>query len=65
LTVSTYLEGEYGLNDVCLGIPCVVGQGGVKRIVQTELYPEEQSALEHSAQTLKDGIASLLQAEKA
>jgi len=63
LTVSTYLEGEYGLHDVCLSIPCVVGQGGVKRIVQTELYPEEQSALERSAQILKDGIASLKQVE--
>lgn len=63
LTVSTYLEGEYGLNDVCLGIPSIVGQGGVKRIVETELYPEEQSALERSAQTLKDGISSLRQAE--
>lgn len=65
LTVSTYLEGEYGLHDVCLGIPSIVGQGGVKRIVETELYPEEQSALERSAQTLKDGIASLIQAEPA
>jgi L-lactate dehydrogenase len=59
LTVSTYLEGEYGLKEVCLGIPSIVGQGGVKRIVQTELYPEEQSALIHSAQTLKNNIASL------
>lgn len=65
LTVSTYLEGEYGLHDVCLSVPCVVGQGGVKRIVQTELYPEEQSALERSAQVLKDGIASLKQVETA
>jgi len=65
LTVATYLEGEYGLHDVCLSIPCVVGQGGVKRIVQTELYPEEQSALERSAQILKDGIASLKQVETA
>ena len=65
LTVSTYLEGEYGLHDVCLSIPCVVGQGGVKRIVQTELYPEEQSALERSAQILKDGITSLKQVETA
>jgi len=63
LTVSTYLEGEYGLHNVCLSIPCVVGQGGVKRIVQTELYPEEQSALERSAQILKDGITSLKQIE--
>ena len=59
LTVSTYLEGDYGLHNVCLSIPCVIGRGGVKRIVQTELYPEEQSALERSAQILKIGIASL------
>lgn len=63
LTVSTYLEGDYGLQNVCLSIPCVIGQGGVKRIVQTELYPEEQSALERSAQILKNGIASLKQVE--
>ena len=59
LTVSTYLDGEYNIRDVCLGIPCIVGQGGVKKIIETELYPEEQSALEHSAQVLKEGIASL------
>jgi L-lactate dehydrogenase len=59
LTVSTYLDGDYGLHNVCLSLPCVIGQGGVKRIVQTELYPEEQSALERSAQILKNGIASL------
>ncbi len=62
LTVSTYLDGEYGLRDVCLGIPCIVGQGGVKRIVQTKLYPEEQAALEQSAKTLQERIASLRQA---
>jgi L-lactate dehydrogenase len=59
LTVSTYLEGEYGLNDVCLSVPCIVGQGGVKRIVQTELSPDEQTALERSAQILKDGYSNL------
>lgn len=59
LTVSTYLEGEYGLSDVCLSVPCIVGQGGIKRIVQTELSPDEQSALERSAQILKDGIDNL------
>lgn len=59
LTVSTYLEGEYNIHGVCLGIPCIVGQGGVKRIIETELYPEEQVALEKSAQVLRDGIASL------
>lgn len=65
LTVSTYLNGEYGLKDVCLGIPAIVGQGGVKRIVETELYPEEQTALEKSAQTLKESIAQLEEARVA
>jgi len=65
LTVSTFLDGEYGLQDVCLGIPCVVGQGGVKRIVQTELYPDEQAALERSAQTLKARMDALKQPQTA
>lgn len=59
LTVSTYLDGEYNIRDVCLGIPCIVGQGGVKRIIETELYPEEQAALERSAKILQEGLASL------
>jgi L-lactate dehydrogenase len=53
LTVSTMLDGEYGLRDVCLGVPAIVGQEGAKRIVQAELLPEEQAALEKSAQTLQ------------
>lgn len=59
LTVSTLLEGEYGLEQVCLGIPCIVGQGGVKRIIQATLYPDEQIALDASARTLQETIASL------
>ena len=53
LTVSTLLEGEYGLRDVCLGIPSLVGQEGVKRIVVAELAHEEQAALLKSAETLQ------------
>ena len=63
LTVSTYLDGEYGLSDVCLGIPSVVGQGGVKRIVEADLHPEELRGLQSSAATLKERIASLESAE--
>lgn len=59
LTVSTLLTGEYGLRDVCLGIPAIVGSNGVKRIVETKLAPDEQAALEASAHTLKRSIASL------
>jgi L-lactate dehydrogenase len=54
LTVSTHLEGEYGLHDICLSVPCVVGQNGAERIIDARLEPQEQEQLEHSAQVLRD-----------
>ena len=59
LTVSTLLDGEYGIRDVCLGIPCVVGQGGVMKIVEAALSKEEENALERSAATLRDALKNL------
>ena len=53
LTVSTYLEGEYGLNDICLSVPCVVGEEGIERIIDAHLEPQEQEQLEGSAQVLR------------
>ena len=52
LTVSTYLEGEYGLNDICLSVPCVVGAEGAERIIDVQLAPDEQTQLERSAGVL-------------
>ncbi len=54
LTVSTLLNGEYDIQDVCLGVPCVVGQGGVLQIVQAPLNESERAALQASARTLQD-----------
>ena len=59
LPVSTLLEGEYGIQDVCLGIPSVVGQGGVKQIVKAPLNPEEQEALSNSASILRGALKEL------
>jgi L-lactate dehydrogenase len=59
MTVSAPLEGEYGLTDVTLGIPCVVGAGGIEEIIEARLTPEEMQELAHSAQVLKDSIAQL------
>jgi len=53
LTVSTYLEGEYGLDDICLSVPCIVGEEGVERIIDARLEPQEQEQLERSAQILR------------
>ena len=59
LTVSTYLEGEYDLSDICLSVPCIVGEAGVERIVDAHLEPAEQEQLERSAQILRDVFANV------
>jgi len=59
LTVSAALAGQYGLNDVTLGIPCVVGAGGIEEIIEARLTPEEMQQLAHSAQVLKDHLRQL------
>jgi L-lactate dehydrogenase len=53
LAVSTVLDGEYGLTDVCLGTPCVVGKNGIERIIELDLDEEECKALHRSAETLR------------
>jgi L-lactate dehydrogenase len=59
LTVSTMLSGEFGLNDVCLSVPCVVSEDGVTRILSIPLAPEEMISLSQSANILKQAISSL------
>ena len=59
LPVSTLLEGEYGLQDVCLGVPSVVGQGGVREIVEAPLLPGEKESLLKSASILQAALKEL------
>lgn len=59
LTVSTLLEGEYGLSRVCLGVPAIVGEAGVEKILDIRLPAEEQLSLERSAGVLMQAIAQL------
>lgn len=59
LTVSTVLEGEYGLEDVALSVPCIVSQEGIDRVMAAALPPEEDAALQASASILKEAIAQL------
>jgi L-lactate dehydrogenase len=59
LPVSTLLEGEYGITDVCLGVPCVVGQGGVRQIVEAPLLPGEKELLLKSASILQGALKEL------
>lgn len=59
LPVSVYLEGQYGLNDICVSIPSIVGKGGVKHVLNIPLSDEEYAALMTSAATLRQVILSL------
>ncbi len=54
LTVSTLLNGEYGLHDVCISIPCILSQHGVEQIIVEKLTGDELQALVHSATVLKE-----------
>jgi L-lactate dehydrogenase len=54
LPVSTRPDGAYGIEDVCLSIPCVVGLEGMEKRVDPELSEDEQEALRASAQALLD-----------
>ena len=54
LTVSSLLQGEYGLSDVCLSLPTIVSRRGIEKKILLQLAPEEETSLRHSAQTLKE-----------
>ncbi len=57
LTCSVWLEGEFGVSGVFLGVPVVLGRKGVERILTFELTPEEKEALEASVASVKKQIA--------
>lgn len=59
LAVSTLIDGQYGLHDVALSTPCVVGRDGIESVIELRLDANEQSALERSAGVLKDAIAKV------
>lgn len=59
LPVSSLYTGEYGIEDICLGAPCMVGEIGVRRIFQIPIAKEELTQLETSANSLKSLIKGL------
>lgn len=59
LPCSAWLEGEYGLADLYLGVPCKLGRRGVEQIIEVELTPEERAALEESASHVRQTMEAL------
>jgi len=60
LPVSVYLNGEYGLSDVCIGVPAIIGRNGIEKIIELDLNEEEKARLSNSASTIKKAIDELL-----
>jgi len=58
LPCAAYLEGEFGISGVFLGVPVVLGKSGVERIVEFTLTYEERSALEKSVEAVKRQVVA-------
>jgi malate dehydrogenase len=56
LPVAAYLQGEYGLEDVVIGVPCRLGCGGIESVLELTLSDEEREALHTSAQSVRQNI---------
>jgi malate dehydrogenase len=56
LPCAAYLTGQYGISDMYVGVPVVIGAGGVERIVEIELNPTEKAAFEKSCGAVKELI---------
>ena len=50
---SAFLEGEYGLSDLCIGVPVVLGKNGIEEIIELDLNPEDLAHLSESADGVK------------
>ncbi len=59
LPCSAYLEGEYGLRGIFLGVPCKLGRSGLERIIEVELTEEERAALQRSGEAVQRTMAVL------
>jgi malate dehydrogenase len=59
IPVSTLLEGEYGFNDLCIGVPVVVGASGVERIIELKLDSFEQEIFSKGIASVKEAINAL------
>jgi malate dehydrogenase len=59
LPCAAYLDGEYGIRGLFVGVPVKLGRGGIEQIVEIKLLPAEQAALERSAEAVRELIQKL------
>jgi malate dehydrogenase len=59
LPCSVYLQGEYGINDLFVGVPVKLGAGGVRQIIELSLTEAEEAALRRSAGAVRDLVEAM------
>lgn len=59
LPVSVYPDGKYGLNDLCIGLPCIVGKDGIEKVLEIPLNDDERKKLLFSAESIKKTIKEI------
>lgn len=59
IPVSALLEGEYGVSDLCIGVPAIIGVGGVERVIELKLDSFEQSIFDKGIASVKEAIKTL------
>ncbi|MFC6097740.1 malate dehydrogenase [Flavobacterium qiangtangense] len=59
IACSVFLEGEYGQNDICLGVPCIIGKNGIEEILTINLDENEKALLSKSADAVRNMNADL------
>lgn len=59
IACSVFLAGEYGQNDICMGVPCIIGKNGLEEIVSIELDAKEQELFAKSADAVRAMNADL------
>ena len=59
LPCAAWLQGEYSMSDIYLGVPCILGENGLEGIVEVELGDRERAELEHSAEHVRSTVLAL------
>ena len=59
MTLSSMLDGEYGLRDVCVSLPCNIGRHGIENVIAPRMLPEEHEKFMQSVQVMQETISSL------
>ncbi|WP_040207501.1 L-lactate dehydrogenase [Neobacillus jeddahensis] len=60
LTVSSYLDGQYGQQDVFIGVPAVINRGGIREVLEIQLNEKETEQFNHSVKVLKETMKPVL-----